>query len=314
MADHFHHAFTDFRDCMLTAIAKLEFQLRDSLARERTVSHGIPVASPVCTEPWGCMAMPGTNAFDTDSSSSTTISEIPMDTSSLFGPVLQEFAKRLEAIEKKFDQFPTPEQVPTESESMNDLLTIKSEPASRNVLVSSVRNTPALSAAIAAANPPPITLHTAFIQNESTMTGQLSATTSEEDEEEDAGTVEEEEDDSEGFPLKQVVIQGKPYFMDSDNTVYTETDEGYEEIGTYDPTLDKVILHGEEEQEEEQEQEQDDVLVVDATEEDEESTALEVEEIVYKGQKYYKDESNSVYTQDMILIGEWTGTRIKRIA
>lgn len=304
MADHIHHAFTDFRDTMLTAIAKLEFQLRDSIARQTVKS--------VCTEPWGCMAVPGPNAFDGDShsDSSSSISEIPTDTSAVFGPVLQEFAKRLEAIEKKFDVLPTaiPVEAVGETESMTDLLTLKPEPTSRNVLVPSVRNTPALSAAIAAANPPTLSLTTPIVQEDSVGPGQLSEDAEEEKDEEnvDEGTVEEEEEDSEGFPIKQVVIQGKSYFMDSDNTVYTETEEGYEEIGMYDPALDKVVLHGQEEQEEDVgEEEQND---------EEESESLEVEEFEYKGKSYYRDEANNVYDEEMTLIGEWTGSRIKRIA
>jgi hypothetical protein len=298
MADLLHNAFSDFRDTMLTAIARLEFTLRDAMARERQVpqiSRGVPVGTPVCTEPWGCMAMPGPTAFDGHSDSSSSISEIPVDTSAVFGPVLQEFAKRLEAIEKKFDDVPTAVRMSCESEDVKELLTMEAPTSSRNVLVPSVRNTPALAAAIAAANPPVFTLS---LEESATQKGQLSESTdaeeeeSEEDEQEE-GDVEEEEDDEES-PLKQVVIDGTQYLMDSDNVVYTETDEGYEEIGMYDPTLDTVILHGQEEEEKEEEEEE----------------QIEVEDFTYQGKTYQRDAANNVY-EDGELIGVWLWTRKK---
>ena len=101
---------------------------------------------------------------------------------------------------------------------------------------------------------------------------------------------EEEEDDEN--PLKPITIKGKPYFIDHDNAVYVETDEGYEEIGSYNQATKSLDLHDAASEEEEEEEE-----------------AVEVEDFEYKGKTYQRDADNNVY-YDGELVGTWNGKRI----
>ena len=68
--------------------------------------------------------------------------------------------------------------------------------------------------------------------------------------------------------------------------VYKETDEGYEEIGTYDTETGNLDIE-------------------DADE------AIETTEFTYKGKTYYRDEDNNVYNEEGEEIGLWTGTVVK---
>ena len=97
-----------------------------------------------------------------------------------------------------------------------EILEMKAPENSRDIIVHSPHCTPALSAAVASANPPEMIL--------------------ESDEEE-----EEEE-------LKPIKIKGVLYYLDGDNTAYTETEDGYEEVGKYDPVKNVVEVDDEEEE------------------------------------------------------------------
>ena len=80
--------------------------------------------------------------------------------------------------------------------------------------------------------------------------------------------------------------------------IYKETEEGYEEIGSYDPDTGELnIEEGEGEDEGEE---------VEA--EDEE---IETVEFTFKGKTYLRDEENNVYNEDGEEVGKWTGTAIK---
>jgi hypothetical protein len=106
------------------------------------------------------------------------------------------------------------------------------------------------------------------------------------DEEAEAAT-EDVEDDAE---FTQMEVDGSTYYLDKENNVYKETDEGYEQIGTYDPESGELSL--------------------DDDEEESASEAVETEEFVYKGKTYYRDAENTVYDEDGDVIGMWTGTKI----
>jgi hypothetical protein len=86
--------------------------------------------------------------------------------------------------------------------------------------------------------------------------------------------------------------------MDESNTVYQETEDGYEEVGTYNPKLDRVEIIQEEEEVEEE------------ANEEEEEEAIETEEFVYKGHTYQRDAEGNVYDDEGNGIGFWNGKKI----
>jgi hypothetical protein len=274
MADSLHLALSAFRDTMLTAVARLEFAIRDSAASGQADIH-----------------TSSTNEF-VDLKEQLSQSLITHERLEVI------HTTRITTLEKEYQTLQ--EQVTTllkATEETKELLKIHapSPSTTRNVLIS----TPALAAAVAAVTIQP----TAMILDDDSD--------SEEDEQQDVGMAidgeveveveaeDEEEEADDGPDLRQVTIKGKQYFMDAENSVYVETDEGYEEIGKYNPALD--CIEGAEEEEVEEEVE----------EEDEE--AVEVEEFVYKGKTYQRDSENNVY-DDGDHIGTWNGKKIVPLA
>jgi hypothetical protein len=91
-------------------------------------------------------------------------------------------------------------------------------------------------------------------------------------------------------------IDGKTYWLDDDHVVYKETEEGYEQVGSYDPESGEVAIEDDEEEQEE--------------EEEEEEEGIETEEFIFKGQTYYRDSDNNVYNEDGDQLGIWNGKKI----
>ena len=206
MSDSIHRILSEFRDAILTSVARLEFQFRDT------------VPTPT-TEP---------NVLDN----------------------LKPLTERITALEATLGKVLEHQVTLVEQEAVKtELLSFEQTTQSRNILlssvhnalVSSVHNTPALAAAVAAANPP------AFALSE---------------DEDSISSIEQEECDEEGViedePLRQIVLDGIVYYIDEENLLYHETEDGYEQIGTYDPTkatIELLITEEEEEEEEEVEEE-----------------------------------------------------------
>jgi hypothetical protein len=295
MADQLHTTLSQFRDTMLTAVARLEFQIRDTLPNQKSIQ--VPHVSQV---PQVLRVYPDVEEVwpDTSSTCSTILPEQRRFESAL----LQSMAAHLESLEKRLSSLATPvapasPAVPASpadpaeqcenpnTKTIDEILTIQKDKNTRNVLVTSLRSTPALSAAVAAMNPPEMDLH-------------LDADS---EEEEDAVSVPASEADTEGEvdeQLKKIMIKGVQYYMDDDNVVYTETEDGYEQVGTYDAKTDSLILdEGVEEEEEDEE------------EEEEEEEAIEVEDFLYKGKTYQRDSENNVY-EDGEQVGTWNGKKI----
>ena len=283
MADSLHLALSAFRDTMLTAVAKLEFAIRDGSI------GGASAPTPATTDP---SVMKQLDAL--------------RDSVNCISTVFTEYGKDSKAMKMEIQALATAQSVQekTQKDALNstvqslqeqiasllkateetkELLKIPAPPASttRNILIS----TPALTAAVAAvAAQPPVM--------------ELDDSASEQDVEQSVeGEVIAEEEEESGPDLRQVIIKGKQYFMDAENSVYVETDEGYEEIGKYNSALD--CIEGAEEAEEEVE--------------DEEEEAVEVEEFIYKGKTYQRDNENNVY-EDGDHIGTWNGKRIVPLA
>lgn len=270
MADNIHNTLAAFRDTMLTAIARLEFQLRDS--------------------------MTGRDLYER----STVLSEIHCPDMSKYETTLHELLKRIDGLEQRVSESRVLER---------EFMEIRPALNTRNILVPSVRSTPALAAAVAAASalPPDLDLHSetsseteeeeevveeAVEQVEEEAVEQVEEEAVEEEVAEEGEVVSEEaaEEESESEPeLKPITIKKVQYYIDSENNLYSETEDGYEQVGVYDPAT-KTINPVEDEEEESE-------------------GAVEVEDFVYKGKTYQRDADNNVYL-DGEQVGTWNGKKI----
>lgn len=244
MADQLHNALSQFRDTLLTAVARLEFQLRDGLVQKNTRR---------------------TVSLETDSECSIEdrLDELQSQLKSVFS--------RIAVMEG--DQH-------TERSSIaEEILEIEPLANTKNVVVPSAHATPALAAAVAAMNPPEMNISTGDSAASSEMEVEEEVVEEEVVEEEAEQVVEEETPD-----LRPVRIKGTQYYIDSENILYTETEDSYEAVGKWNAAT-KTIEPLEEEEE------------------------IETEEFEYKGRTYQRDDENNVYF-DGEKVGTWNGKRI----
>jgi hypothetical protein len=146
MADNIHTTLAAFRDTVLTAIARLEFQLRDS--------------------------MTGRDLYER----STILSDIHGPDMSKHEANIQELFKRIDSLERRILE------QQREPILEREFMDIRPSVNTRNILVPSVRSTPALAAAVAAASTPP----------EFELNSETSSESSEEAEEEEVAAEEDE--------------------------------------------------------------------------------------------------------------------------
>lgn len=282
MTDMLHSVLSQFRDTMLTAVARLEFSLRD-LPMSQATYTGNPNATWCSPNHVNSRAM-----SECDSDSNEHIHEI-MKT-------LDGLSRRISKLEVRE---PKSNDSVIEVDDVSGILDMKPPEGSRNIIIRSAQQTPALSAAVAAANPPDFTISTgdsatAASRDEEVEEGEESE--AEEEEGEAEVEEEEEEEDDEEPDLRPLQYKGEQYFVDADNSLYKETDEGYEEVGKWDAKM-KIATFYEEE----------------AASEEEEEDAIEVEDFVYKGTTYQRDAENNVYL-DGEQVGTWNGKKILPVA
>jgi hypothetical protein len=268
MADHLHTAIAGFRDTMLTALARLEFQLRDSSmsGMHSNVHHP-------------------TNEYE-DSQTAFEISKL----TNLVGQLSMRIASLEENLENNHNEVPQ-----ASGDTMaSELLTMHPVPNTRNILIASVRSTPALGFTAGDSDS-----ESGSDQGESTIDVEEDTEVEVEEVEEAVETdanaeeavVETESDtESSGPDLKPIQIKGKQYYIDEEQHVYAETEDGYEEIGVYDAKTKSIVVPQEESDEEKE-------------------VAIEVEDFIYKGTTYQRDGENNVYL-DGEQIGTWNGKRI----
>lgn len=272
MADSLHNTLAAFRDSILQSIARLEFQMRDNMTTLRGASNS---QFEVNGEYYHRI-----NAIEQSNEQDRQMfKQMIAEQEAKINTIIQSLHSRIESLEHKLS-------VPIKtqsSESMEEILVIEEPVPTRNIIIPSVRSTPALTAAIAAAIPEPVVLNS---ESESEHSGEV------------IEEISEDEEDS-GPELIKVIIKGVSYYMDSSNTVYQETEDGYEEVGTYNPKLDRIEVAQEEEESEEE---------IEAEEEEEE--AIETEEFTYKGQTYQRDAEGNVYDDEGDVIGFWNGKKI----
>lgn len=298
MADSLHMSIAGFRETMLTALAKLEFQLRDTVVQ--STKYSIPAMSTVATD-------------DYEDCSRFEIAKL----TSLVSQLSARIAGLEEEISKR-DYRPSYASPPTPDPMVSELLNMRPSSNTRNILVSSVRSTPALAAAVAAATVPALDLaftagnaadnedeestidHTGLDHDEDVEMEVVEEEQQEEqgqkqEEQDEEGDVEEEDSASSGPDLKPIKIDGKQYYIDEEQNVYAETEDGYEQVGTFDPKAKKLVVEESGDEEE--------------VEEEEEEEGIVVEDFVYKGRTYQRDEEGNVYL-DGEQIGTWNGKRI----
>jgi len=307
MSDSIHNALSKFRDTMLTAIAGLEFQIRDVLANNQ-YSSSMHQQTTYSRKPISGLYESNKNDLDAMSE----LSEIPVNTTlhDKITQSIQDIATRMTTLETQFRNFETNQFISRtvyDDHIQNELMSMEKQQNTKNILVSSVRNTPALAAAVAAANPPSFDLSDSVDQSE-TEESDVEIIEMNDEEIEDA-SVEEE-------TLKKITIKGILYYIDPENAIYHETEDGYEQVGTYDSatdTIDPLLeekIEKEEVVEEVQEVQQEEIIDTnDEEDEEEEEEAIEVEEFIYKGQTYQRDVDNNVYL-DGEQVGTWNGKKI----
>lgn len=288
MADQLHYALVDFRNTMLNAVAKLEFQIRDSACTpNQTYKH----------------------TYFNDEDTYESRSNRGNDEQRMF---MEEIVRRLEALERAAPMttnHSTPPPSPEINRFTEEILKMQPVSNTKNVLVSSVRSTPALAAAVAAASALPPLLDLNLNLNFNT---DLSAVEKDEEEDGDGEIVEPDEDvveegevdeeveeevknEEESEPeLKKITLSTGTYYIDEENNAYQEIDDDYVQVGVYDPKSKCV-----EELEEAEE----------AVDEEADEEAIEVEDFIYKGHTYQKDQENNIYL-DGEHIGTWNGKRI----
>lgn len=318
MADHIHMALASFREEILTSTARLEFQLRDMNQRITTRINN-PNAVRGCAR---------NDTFWAEDSESDGISAQRQDELENRIRVLEATIQMLLENQQKADSSKA-SSVTTTIE--HDLLSMQAPENTRNIIVKSHCGTPALAAAVAAANVPrppelvlPVVAAAVGVVVDADEVAE-EATVVEEEQDGCAGEVvveaagedthevveEEEEEDDEGPNLTRMVLNNQVYFIDEENTAYQETEDGYEEVGVFNPATKRVEVVVEEGAEEEAEEE--DVVEGEEEEqeeqEEEEEEGIEVEEFLYKGKTYARDAENNVYL-DGEQIGTWNGKKI----
>lgn len=331
MADQIHMALASFRDEILTSTARLEFQLRDMTQRINTnytsACYASPSVNPNATP--NCMRNDRFWADDR-STESDVLSSGRQDALESRIRILEASIQMLLANQRTVDS--NASSVTTTIE--HDLLSMQAPENTRNIIVKSHCSTPALAAAVTAANtaqPPDLTLpvvaatvvaaHTGIVEADEEEEADEVVTDDEADAEADADAeaeaedthevVEEEaevEEEEDAPTLTRMVLNNQVYFLDEENTAYQETEDGYEEVGVFNPITKRVEVTVEEEVEEEDNAEEEEAGE-EEQEDAEEEEAIEVEEFIFKGQTYARDAENNVYL-DGEQVGTWNGKKI----
>ncbi len=318
-----HMALASFRDEILTSIARLEFQLRDIPQRNGTHNN-------YCNTKYGYFNN-ATNVSDSQRNDTFWNDDNSKDTAHK-----EEMERRIRALEASIQMLlENQNRQPAVSKASSitttiedDLLNMQAPADTRNIIVKSHSGTPALAAAVAAANAlTPLDIgstplaHAVVVENTVLVEDETEADEEGEEvegdeevegeevdddeevegeeeadvEDDEEASVVEEEDDAPA--LTRMVLNNQVYFLDEENTAYQETEDGYEEVGKFNPVTKRVEVSIEQEEQEEQE------------EAEEEEEGIEVEEFIYKGKVYARDTENNVYL-DGEQVGTWNGKKI----
>ena len=209
MADSFHYSLGKFRDTILSAVAQLEFEIRHNTQQTRyedtrsVSSYSKQYEMPVHPEPkWDQREEQYETLARKIAFLETTMTQV---LAQMHAPV------------------PSTEPILEVENPVEELLNVKPSYNTRNIVVSSIKNTPALAAAVAAAVPPSINL------NESELSSIHAEEEEEEVVEEEEEEVVEEEEEEIGIEVEEFEYKGKTYQRDAENNVYLDG----EPIGTW---------------------------------------------------------------------------------
>lgn len=271
MADYIHQALSAFRDTILTAVARLEFQLRDV--------KGTTSSTEDMTEVKSCLQ-----------SHKQMLAHLSQQISSLSIP------HTVPVISTTTQASSVSTQV---SNEMTELLKIQPS-ESKNVLV-----IPKAVVAQESDSEDEVEESVTESEEESVTIEEpgddCGATKSDV----------EEDQDAEQPSLTEFEVDGEILYRDEENAVYRKTgDEEYEQIGEWDPNEEALMLYEAEEAEEQEDEAEDQEEVEDQEEAQDEEEALECESFVYKGKTYLRDAENTVYNEDGEEIGTWNGKAV----
>lgn len=281
MADQLHNALSRFREDILTSVARLEFQLRDTISLQRQQLHDDAIHK---LNEMHSTILKRMNEMQLNSDKDPRFST-PDNSSTISSIEAQESVQNVN-IEENLLSFQPPQNT-------------------RNVIVPSVRSTPALFAAVTAANIPKFNLNIEGVDGSDNESSVVEGSVTDTDSSRNEGSVVEEENS--GPALKKVVIDNITFYIDEENNVYSETEDGYEQVGTYNEKNHTVNYLAEEAVDDEEEEGEDE-------QEEEEEEGIEVEEFVYKGVTYQRDSEGNVYNEEGETVGKWNGKKIVRLA
>jgi hypothetical protein len=111
-------------------------------------------------------------------------------------------------------------------------------------------------------------------------------------------TEEEAEEGVDPSSLPNFKHKGVVYKRDADNTLYSETEEGWEIVGTWDEASKSIVVETASVEEEAEEVEEEEP---------------ELTEFIFKGKTYYLDEENAVFQstdEGYEQVGTWNGKKI----
>jgi len=119
------------------------------------------------------------------------------------------------------------------------------------------------------------------------------------EEEEEEVEEEEAEEGVDPSSLPNFKHKGVTYKRDTDNTLYSETEEGWEIVGTWDEKTKSIVVET--------------ASVEDEAEAEAEEEEPELTEFIFKGKTYYLDEENAVFQstdEGYEQVGTWNGKKI----
>ena len=244
MADALHFSLQKFRQTILTAVAELEFEVRHNQPLQGHCAKSVCCADTASEEPIDLQVHP----------------ELPY---AILEGRYQALTLKTEQLEATLKQVLQSLRSSSQSQPIvdiesrvEDLLNVQPPQNTRNVVISSMKNTPALAAAVAAAMPPTMELNEEEEEEEVEVEEEVEEEEDqemevEEEEEEVEEEVEEEEDqemeveeeeevedqemeveeeeEEEGIEVEEFEYKGRTYQRDAENNVYLEG----EPVGTW---------------------------------------------------------------------------------
>jgi hypothetical protein len=232
MADYLHHTLSRFRSNILTEVANLEFQIRDNISQQK---HNFKYEK---------------KEYHDDHSEISEINEPHYDKLYM---MLSELLRRTESLEHKIQEISSEKSTKHNAKDfVSEILNMEPSQNTRNIIVPSVRSTPALAAAVAAASSiPNLNLQDTDSQIEGdTLESSTTYSASSKNKEDKSIYIYKTEyhyiksignivGEQIKIQLDEFMIQGKKYYMDFQTSKVYDKDRNY--LGRWDAMTDSIV-------------------------------------------------------------------------